>query len=100
MVVVVKDDGFGLVSKDKRRRRFWCGTHHGVDIEAYATRRSSAPRWSSFFFLKGVARTKVRFVRVLVRVPTYDVCTIKHARCYFLLLLLLLPNSRPRRLQR
>ena len=54
------------------------------------------------FFLKGVARTKVRFVRVLVRVPTYDVCTIKHARCYFLLLLLLLllPNSRPRRLQR
>ena len=49
MVVVVKDDGFGLVSKDKRRR-FWCGTHHGVDIEAYATRRSSAPRWSSFFF--------------------------------------------------
>ena len=50
MVVVVKDDGFGLVSKDKRRRRFWCGTHHGVDIEAYATRRSSAPRWSSFFF--------------------------------------------------
>ena len=78
--MVVKD-GFGLVSKDKRRR-FWCGTHHGVDIEAYATRRSSAPRWSSFF-LKGVARTKVRFVRVLVRVPTYDVCTIKHARCYF-----------------
>ena len=59
-----------------------------------------------FFFKKGVARTKVRFVRVLVRVPTYDVCTIKHARCYFLLilllllLLLLLPNSRPRRLQR
>ena len=49
VVVVVKDDGFGLVSKDKRRRRFWCGTHHGVDIEAYATRRSSAPRWSSFF---------------------------------------------------
>ena len=48
VVVVVKDDGFGLVSKDKRRR-FWCGTHHGVDIEAYATRRSSAPRWSSFF---------------------------------------------------
>ena len=34
VVVVVKDDGFGLVSKDKRRRRFWCGTHHGVDIEA------------------------------------------------------------------
>jgi hypothetical protein len=33
MVVVVKDDGFSLVSKDKRRR-FWCGTHHGVDIEA------------------------------------------------------------------
>ena len=50
VVVVVKDDGFSLVSKDKRRRRFWCGTHHGVDIEAYATRRSSAPRWSSFFF--------------------------------------------------
>ena len=30
-----------------------------------------------FFFKKGVARTKVRFVRVLVRVPTYDVCTYK-----------------------
>ena len=94
--MVVKD-GFGLVSKDKRRRRFWCGTHHGVDIEA---RDSAFERTPIVFFFKGVARTKVRFVRVLVRVPTYDVCTIKHARCYFLLLLLLLPNSRPRRLQR
>ena len=99
MVVVVKDDGFGLVSKDKRRRRFWCGTHHGVDIEARDSAFERTPV-VVFFFLKGVARTKVRFVRVLVRVPTYDVCTIKHARCYFLLLLLLLPNSRPRRLQR
>ena len=93
MVVVVKDDGFGLVSKDKRRRRFWCGTHHGVDIEARDSAFERTPV-VVFFFLKGVARTKVRFVRVLVRVPTY-VCTIKHARCYFLLLLLL-PNSRPR----
>ena len=59
VVVVVKDDGFGLVSKDKRRR-FWCGTHHGVDIEAYATRRSSAPRWSSFFF-KGRGENKSTF---------------------------------------
>jgi hypothetical protein len=103
VVVVVKDDGFGLVSKDKRRRRFWCGTHHGVDIEARDSAFERTPV-VVFFFLKGVARTKVRFVRVLVRVPTYDVCTIKHARCYFLLLLLLLllllPNSRPRRLQR
>ena len=102
VVVVVKDDGFGLVSKDKRRRRFWCGTHHGVDIEARDSAFERTPV-VVFFFKKGVARTKVRFVRVLVRVPTYDVCTIKHARCYFLLLLLLLlllPNSRPRRLQR
>ena len=88
MVVVVKD-GFGLVSKDKRRRR---GAVLTASTSRRATRRSSAPR--SSFFLKGVARTKGRrFVRVLVRVPTY-VCTIKHARCYFLLLLLL-PNSRP-----
>ena len=74
-----------------------CGTH-GVDIEARDSAFERTPV-VVFFFKKGVARTKVRFVRVLVRVPTYDVCTIKHARCYFLLLLLL-PNSRPRRLQR
>ena len=50
MVVVVKDDGFGLVSKDKRRRRFWCGTHHGVDIEARDSAFERTPVVVFFFF--------------------------------------------------
>ena len=48
MVVVVKD-GFGLVSKDKRRRR---GAVLTASTSRRATRRSSAPR-SSFFLGRG-----------------------------------------------
>ena len=60
VVVVVKDDGFGLVSKDKRRRRFWCGTHHGVDIEARDSAFERTPV-VVFFFFKGRGENKSTF---------------------------------------